>query len=85
MPSTPHYYLAAIAAVVTALVLRATGFPSPWPAAIAVYVYGLVAWPAAQHELPHVRPLTYGLIWFGAALVVVLFEVVGGGVRLTGV
>lgn len=81
----PHYYLAAIAAIVTALVLRATGFPAPWPAAISLYVYGLVAWPAARLEVPHASPLIYGLIWCAASLVVVLFEVVGGGVRLTGV
>ncbi|MCA1583520.1 MAG: hypothetical protein LC791_01650 [Acidobacteria bacterium] len=85
MKSETHYYLAAFAAVLTALVLRATGFPAPWPAAISLYVYGLVAWPAAQFEIPHASPMTYGLIWFAAALGVVLFEIVGGGVRLTGV
>jgi hypothetical protein len=83
--SQTHYYLAAVAAVTVALVLRATGFPAPWPAAISLYVYGMVAWPAARFEIPHARPLTYGLIWFAVALGVVLLEVVGGGVRLTGV
>lgn len=85
MKDKTHYYLAAVMAIVTALVLRAMGFPAPWPAAISLYVYGLVAYPAARLEMPHVRPLTYGLIWFGAAMSVVLLEVVGGGVRLTGI
>lgn len=81
----PHYVLAAVAAIIAALVLRALQFPAPWPAAISLYVYGVVAWPAAQREMPFVPPLTYSLIWFFAALGVVLFEVVGGGVTLTGV
>lgn len=85
MPSTPHYYLAALAAIVTALVLRATGFPAPWPAAISLYVYGLVAWPAARREVAHDSPLAYGLLWFAASMAVVLLEVVGGGVRLVGI
>ena len=49
------YFCAVAIAIMTAIVLRGAQLPNPWPAAIAVYVYVLVAWPAIREEvLPNV-------------------------------
>ena len=62
----------------TALILRAAQLPSPWPAAIAVYVYGLVAWPVIRDEMqPNVKPSLYAVICLCAALLVFVYENLG--------
>ena len=67
-------YLAAVAlAIAAALVLTFLGVAQPWPAAVALNVYGLVAWPEARHEIP-VSHRTYAGGWITAALVLALFE-----------
>lgn len=73
----PTYFLAAAVAIVSAVVLRVAGLPAPWPPAIALYVYGLVAWPVLREQMPRVRPATYAAIWVGAALLVFVYENLG--------
>ena len=70
----PTYFLAAIVAIFTAVVLRLSGTPAPWPAAISLYVYGVVAWPVLRHRMPMVKPTMYAMIWLGAALVLMAYE-----------
>jgi hypothetical protein len=73
----PYIYAAAVA-ILTAVILRAVQLPNPWPAAIAVYVYGLVAWPAVREEvLPNVKPGLYAMICLAAALLVIVYENLG--------
>jgi hypothetical protein len=73
-----RYFCATAVAIMTAIVLRAAELPNPWPAAIAVYVYGLVAWPAIREEvLPNVRPGLYAVICLAAALLVFVYENLG--------
>jgi hypothetical protein len=73
-----RYFCATAIAIIAAVVLRTANMPTPWPAAIAVYVYGLVAWPVAREEmLPNARPATYALIWAAASLFVIVFENLG--------
>jgi hypothetical protein len=73
-----RYFCATAIAILTAIILRAAEFPNPWPAAIAVYVYGLVAWPAVREEvLPNVRPGLYAMICLAAALLVFVYENLG--------
>jgi hypothetical protein len=73
-----RYFCATAIAIIAAIVLRAAQLPNPWPAAIAVYVYGLVAWPAVREEvLPNVRPGIYTAICLGAALLVIVYENLG--------
>jgi hypothetical protein len=73
-----RYFVATAIAVLTAILLRAAHIPSPWPAAIAVYVYGMVAWPAIREEvLPNVKPGLYAMICLGAALLVIVYENLG--------
>lgn len=72
-----RYCVATAVAVIAAVILRGH-LPAPWPAAIAVYVYGLVAWPAVQEELlPNVRPGLYAMLCLAAALLVVVYENLG--------
>jgi hypothetical protein len=73
----PTYFLAATIAILVAVALRLVGAPAPWPPAIAMYVYGLVAWPVLRHKMPTVRPLAYTAIWIGAALLVFVYEGLG--------
>jgi hypothetical protein len=73
-----RYFVATAIAVMVAIVLRAAHIPTPWPAAIAVYVYGMVAWPAIREEvLPNVKPGMYAMICLGAALLVIVYENLG--------
>ena len=70
----PTYFLAAVVAVMAAVVLRLTGIPAPWPAAIALYVYGLVSWPVLRDRVPSLRPTMYAAVWVSAALLVIAYE-----------
>ena len=73
-----RYFCATAIAVIAALVLRAAHLPLPWPAAIAVYIYGLVAWPVIREEmLPDVRPGSYAMMCLAAALFVIVCENLG--------
>jgi hypothetical protein len=73
-----RYFCATAVAIMVAIVLRAAQLPTPWPAAIAVYVYGMVAWPAIQEEvLPNVKPGAYAVICLCAALLVIVYENLG--------
>jgi hypothetical protein len=73
-----RYFSATAVAIIVALVLRAVHLPTPWPAAIAVYVYGLVAMPAVMEEmLPNVKPGLYAMICLGASLLVIVYENLG--------
>ena len=69
----PRFLCAAVVAVLAALALRAVGAPHPWPAAIAVYVYGTVAWPVLRDRLL-VKPGVYAAVWVSAALLVIAYE-----------
>lgn len=72
------YFVATAIAIIAAVVLRAAMLPHPWPAAIAVYVYGLTAWPAIRRELlPDVRPGLYAMICLSASLLVIVYENLG--------
>jgi hypothetical protein len=70
----PTYFLAAAVAVITALALRLLGIPGPWPAAIALYVYGVVAWPVLRERVPSLGPSVYAAAWVSAALLVIAYE-----------
>lgn len=72
----PTFFLAAIVAVFAAVVLRLVGVPSPWPAAIALYVYGVVAWPVLRERLM-LKPTLYAAVWVSAALLVIAYETLG--------
>ena len=69
----PTFFLAAAVAVIAAVAIRLLGIPTPWPAAIALYVYGLVAWPVLRDRLP-LKPTMYAAVWVSAALLVVAYE-----------
>jgi hypothetical protein len=69
----PTFFLAAVVAIVAALVLRVVGVPAPWPAAIALYVYGTVAWPVMRERMP-VKPALYAAMWASVALLVFAYE-----------
>ena len=79
----PTYFLAAIVAILSAVTLRLVGMPAPWPPAIALYVYGLVAWPVLREKMPTVRPALYAAIWLSAALVLMIYEALGSAARLS--
>jgi hypothetical protein len=79
----PTYFMAAIVAIITAVTLRLGGMPAPWPPAIALYVYGLVAWPVLRHKMPTVQPALYAVIWLGAALVLMMYEALGSAANLS--
>ncbi len=69
--------MAAAVAVLTAVVLRMGGLPAPWPPAIALYVYGVVAWPVLRTKLPSLKPTLYAAIWVSVSLLVVAYETLG--------
>ena len=69
----PLYFMALATALGAALGLHVIGVPHPWPAAIALNVYGLIAWPRARHELP-LTERTYAGGCMTAAMVLVLLE-----------
>lgn len=73
----PTYSMAAVVAVLSAIAFRLLGLPAPWPAAIAMYVYGLVAWPVLREKMPSVKPTIYAAIWVSAALLVFVYENLG--------
>jgi hypothetical protein len=79
----PTYFLATIVAILAAVTLRLVGVPAPWPPAIALYVYGLVAWPVLRDRMPTVRPTAYAMIWLGAALVLIMYETLGTAANLS--
>jgi hypothetical protein len=70
----PTYFLAAVVAVMAAVVLRLAGMPGPWPAAIALYVYGAVAWPVLRDSVPALKPAMYAAVWVSVALLVIAYE-----------
>ena len=72
----PTFFLAAIVAVIAAVALRLAGVPQPWPPAIALYVYGVVAWPVLRERMP-VKPTMYAAVWVSASLLVVAYETLG--------
>jgi hypothetical protein len=76
----PTFFLAAIVGILTAVALRLFGAPSPWPAAIALYVYGIVAWPVLRERMP-VKPGLYAAVWVSAALLVFAYETLGAAVQ----
>jgi hypothetical protein len=69
----PTFFLAAAVAVLAAVAINLVGVPAPWPAAIAIYVYGLVAWPVMRERMP-VKPSMYAAVWVSVALLVVAYE-----------
>jgi hypothetical protein len=73
----PTYFMAAAVAVLAAVVLRLVGVPGPWPAAIAMYVYGVVAWPVMRQRMPSLRPAVYAVAWVSVALLVIAYEALG--------
>ena len=78
MTFAQQYFCATAIAVLTAILLRAANVPGPWPAAIAVYVYGMVAWPAIREEvLPNIKPGLYTAMCLAAALLVIVYENLG--------
>jgi len=79
----PTYFLAASVAILSAVALRLVGMPAPWPPAIALYVYGLVAWPVLRERMPTVRPAVYAAIWLSASLVLLIYEALGSAARLS--
>jgi hypothetical protein len=76
----PTYVLAAIVAILAAVSLRLIGLPAPWPPAIALYVYGMVAWPVLRDRVPSTRPVVYVVIWLSASLVLMMYEALGAAV-----
>ena len=79
----PTYFLAASVAILAAVALRLVGMPAPWPPAIALYVYGLVAWPVLRERMPTVSSAVYAAIWLGASLVLLMYEALGSAARLS--
>lgn len=79
----PTYFMAAIVAILSAVALRLGGLPAPWPPAIAMYVYGVVAWPELRRRMPSVSPVTYAMIWLSASLVLMMYEALGSAARLS--
>ena len=79
----PTYVLAAVVAILAAVALRYLGVPAPWPPAIAMYVYGVVAWPELRRRLPSISPMTYAMIWLSASLVLMMYEALGSAARLS--
>lgn len=75
----PTYFMAAIVGILTAVSLRFFGLPAPWPPAIALYAYGVVAWPVLRRHLPAVGPTIYAMIWLGASLVLMMYEGLNAG------
>ena len=73
----PTYFLATVVAILAAVALRLAGIPGPWPAAIALYVYGVVAWPVLRTRMPSLKPMLYAAVWVSAALLVIAYETLG--------
>jgi hypothetical protein len=73
----PTYFLATAVALLAAVSLRLLGAPGPWPAAIAMYVYGVVAWPVLREQMPTLRPVVYAIAWVSVALLVIAYETLG--------
>jgi hypothetical protein len=73
----PTYFLATAVAVLSAVAMRFLGFPGPWPAAIAMYVYGLVAWPVLRERIPSLKPVLYAAAWVSVAMLVIAYETLG--------
>lgn len=73
----PTYFLAAAVAALSAIVLRLAGLPGPWPAAIALYVYGAVAWPVLRERVPWLKPTLYAAAWVSVAMLVIAYETLG--------
>jgi hypothetical protein len=73
----PTYFMAATVAIVAAVTLRLLGLPGPWPAAIAMYVYGLVAWPVLREKMPSMRPAVYAVAWVSVTLLLIAYETLG--------
>lgn len=69
----PTFFLATAVAVLAAVALQLIGVPSPWPAAVALYVYGVVAWPVWRDRMS-VKPTLYAAAWVSVALLVVAYE-----------
>jgi hypothetical protein len=69
----PTFFLAAAVAILTAVAFNLIGVPAPWPAAIALYVYGVVAWPVMRERVS-VKPTMYAAVWVSVALLVVAYE-----------
>ena len=72
----PTYFFAAVVAILSAVALRLVGMPAPWPAAISMYIYGLVVWPVLREKLP-IKPAIYAAIWMSVALLVLVYENLG--------
>jgi hypothetical protein len=73
----PTYFLAAAVAVLAAVALRFVGIPGPWPAAIAMYVYGVVAWPVLRETMPALKPTMYAVAWVSVSMLVIAYETLG--------
>ena len=69
----PIYITAVVYAVASALALNLLQLPNPWPAAIALNVYGVVAWPGALQELPVTKEIWAGG-WITATALLLLLE-----------
>ena len=69
----PIYFAALAVAIAAAIGLQLMDFPHPWPAALALNVYGLIAWPGVSQEV-QVTQRTYAGGWMAAALILVLLE-----------
>jgi hypothetical protein len=69
----PTFFLAAAVAVLAAVALQLAGVPAPWPAAIALYVYGMVVWPVLRERLA-VQASMYAAVWVSVSLLVVAYE-----------
>jgi hypothetical protein len=59
--------------VIAAVGMKLVGLPAPWPAAIALYIYGVVAWPVIRERVA-VKPTLYAAVWTSAALLVIAYE-----------
>ena len=75
----PTFFLAAAVGILTAVAFNLVGIPAPWPAAIALYVYGVVAWPVLRERMP-VKPTMYAAAWVSVALLVVAYETLAAAV-----
>jgi hypothetical protein len=77
----PTFFLATAVAILAAVALRLLGLPGPWPAALAMYVYGVVAWPVLRDKMPSVRPSIYAVAWVSVAMLVIAYETLAAFVK----
>lgn len=70
----PMYFVAVLVAALAAIILRLLDVPAPWPAAIGLGVYALVAWPVLRERVPWLQPMAYAAAWGSAALLVIAYE-----------